>query len=274
MRLVVMGDFHYSRMENAEEVAVEARDRAYSIMLDSFLGTEGQVHISLGDLTHDGYPEEFRSILERTGGSGRHFIHVLGNHDTHSLPKAEITSITGQQRYSAIDTEEALLLFLDTTKEMNRSDWGGELDAEQLAWLQARLEESGEKPVLVFAHHPVYDTTAFSAFDMLSIHPDIGIQAVLRTKKGPGFYFCGHNHVNSIVKQDNWHYIQTAACLDVPAFRTVELEDGQFRTELVAVEAAELAGYIAAFNTKIEHFTPAPDACGEKADYTLQVNIG
>ncbi|MCR8634266.1 metallophosphoesterase family protein [Paenibacillus radicis (ex Xue et al. 2023)] len=273
MRLVLMGDFHYSRMEDGAEEMKEARDRAYSVMLDTFVNTDGQFHISLGDLTHDGFPEEFGYVFDRIEGGQCNFIHVLGNHDTHSIPKADILAITGQQRYRSIELDEAMLIFLDSTKEMNKSDWGGEIDEEQLEWLEARLVESGEKPVFVFAHHPVYDTTACSTMEKLSIHPDIDMKAVLNKKQGFGFYFCGHNHVNSIVRQDGWHYIQTAACLDIPAFRIVELEDDQVTTDLVTIDHANLTEYITSFNTKMKGFTPVLEARGEAVDCSLSVKI-
>ncbi|RAV17904.1 metallophosphoesterase family protein [Paenibacillus contaminans] len=269
MRFVLMGDFHYSRMENGTEEMLDARDNAYTVMLDAFLNMDADYHISLGDLTHEGYPEELGSVFQKIGAGGRSFIHVLGNHDAYSIPKAEILAITGQQRYRAIHTDEASLIFLDTTKEMNREDWGGEMDAEQLEWLQIQLDQSGEKPAFVFAHHPVYGTTARSTMEKLSIHPDIDMKAVLHRKKGPGFFFCGHNHVNSIVRQENWHYVQTAACLDIPAYRTVELENGKVKIGLVLLEEADLAEHIALFHTKMPGFAPTPEAHGEDSDRNL-----
>jgi len=273
MRLVVMGDFHYSRMEQGSDEMKAARDLAYEIMMNAFLETDGDIHISLGDLTHEGYPEEFQYVCNRVQESDRHFVHVLGNHDTYSIPKADILAITGQQRYSAIDTEEALLLFLDSTKEMNKSDWGGEMDEEQLQWLQAQLEQSGDKPVFVFAHHPVYGTTARSTMEKLSIHPDIDMNEALGAKQGSAFYFCGHNHENSIVRQNGWHFIQTAACLDIPAFRIVELKDGVVTIGLVTIDHTELTEHIACFNTNMPGFGPHSDARGMEKDWNLEVNL-
>ncbi|NHN34096.1 metallophosphoesterase family protein [Paenibacillus agricola] len=273
MRLVLMGDFHYSRMEYGSEEMLEARDQAYAIMLNSFLELDGQLHISIGDLTNRGVPEEFNYIFDRIGSSDRNFIHVLGNHDTYSIPKKDILAITGQHRYSSIETEDAVLIFLDSTKEMNLTDWGGEMDAEQLAWLQNQLEQSGEKPAFVFAHHPVYGTTTRSTMEKLSIHPDIDMKAVLHTKKGPGFYFCGHNHVNSIVQQDGWYYIQTAACLDIPAFRVIDLQEGLVTSQLLTIDHEELTGHINRFNTKMQGFTPVLGAHGEDTDWNIQVDI-
>lgn len=90
-------------------------------------------------------------------------------------------------------------------------------------------------------------TTARSMLEKLSVEPRLEIEAVLMRKQGPAFYFCGHNHIHSIVRRDNWHFIQTAACLDVPAFRIVELKDGRLDVRMHRLEEAELAGHIACF---------------------------
>jgi 3',5'-cyclic-AMP phosphodiesterase len=274
MRMILMGDFHYSRMENGTEEMFAAREKAYTIMLDKFVEMDADFHISLGDLTHEGDPEELSYVFNRIGASERRFIHVLGNHDAYSIPKNDILSITGQQRYQTIDTAEAMLIFLDTTKEMNRADWGGEMDKDQLEWLRFQLEKSGDKPVFVFAHHPVYGTTARSSLEKLSIEPEIGMKDVLKKKKGgPGFFFCGHNHVNSIVQQDGWHYIQTAACLDIPAFRVVELKDGKIKINHISIDDVTLADHIARFNTRMPGFEPTENAHGEEADRSLLVDM-
>lgn len=269
----MMGDFHYSHLGNAAKEVLEAQERAYAAMLQTFVEMEADFHISLGDLTHDGLPGELDYVFQRLKGTGRRFVHVLGNHDAHSMTKAEIMSLTAQQRYHAIHNEEATLIFLDTTKEMNPSDWGGELDAEQLAWLQTELVQAGTKPVMILAHHPVHGTTARSTLDRLSIDPKLDMKAVLHTAAGPGFYFCGHNHVNSIVKQENWHYIQTAACLDVPAFRIVDIRDGQVTIDLVSMDEAMLADDMALVKRSMSGFHPLEGARGSEADWSLVVDV-
>ncbi|WP_411502273.1 metallophosphoesterase family protein [Brevibacillus centrosporus] len=273
MRLMIMGDFHYSRMANGTEEMQAARDKAFSTMLGKFLEWDADLHISLGDLTHEGHPEELDFVFDSMESSGRPFIHVLGNHDTLSLPKTEILTITGQQRYHAIDMEEVMLLFIDTTKEMNEDDWGGEMDEEQLQWLQSQLETSGDKPVFIFAHHPVYATTARSTNEKGSIHPDINIKEVLKKKEGYGFYFCGHNHVNSIVQQDGWHYIQTAACLDLPAFRVVDLSEGKVKISHIPIDDSSLADQIATFHKGMPGFEPTEKPHGEETDRSLVVDV-
>ncbi|MED1953986.1 metallophosphoesterase family protein [Brevibacillus centrosporus] len=273
MRLMIMGDFHYSRMANSTEEMQAARDKAFSTMLGKFLEWDADLHISLGDLRHEGHPEELEFVFDSMESSGRPFIHVLGNHDTLSLPKTEILTITGQQQYHAIDMEEVMLLFIDTTKEMNEDDWGGEMDEEQLQWLQSQLETSGDKPVFIFAHHPVYATTARSTHEKGSIHPDINMKEVLKKKEGYGFYFCGHNHVNSIVQQEGWHYIQTAACLDIPAFRVVDLSEGKVKISHIPINDSSLADHIATFHKGMPGFEPTEKPHGEETDRSLVVEV-
>lgn len=273
MRLALLGDFHYSTMSHGTEEMKAARVRAYEHMLNAFLKEEADVHVSIGDLTHEGTDQELRSMFSMLAGSGRNFIHVLGNHDTYSMPKREISMLTGQERYRAMDTPHARLIFLDTTQEMNRTDWGGELDEEQLDWLKDQLADSREKQVLLFGHHPVFDTTARSTLDKLYIRPQEELKGILNSRPEGGIYFCGHNHLNSIVEQGKWHYVQTAACLDVPAYRVIEVHEGGVAITHRFIQDAGLNEDIQSFCYDLPGFGPVANALGEESDLTLSVHL-
>lgn len=272
MRLALLGDFHYSNMSHGTEEMKAARVRVYQQMLKAFLEEEADLHISIGDLTHEGTAEELQSIFAILSESGRSFIHVLGNHDTYSIPKRDIAVITDQERYRAIDTPHAKLLFLDTTQEMNHTDWGGELDEEQLLWLTRQLEGSQEKQVLLFGHHPVFDTTSRSTLDKLYIRPRDEMRSVLNRKLGGGIYFCGHNHMNSIVKQGDWHYVQTAACLDVPGYRVIEIQENVVTVSHRLIQIDGLIEDIQSFYHDMPGFGPSVDAIGKESDLVLTVH--
>ncbi|WP_218095327.1 metallophosphoesterase family protein [Paenibacillus solanacearum] len=273
MKLVVMGDFHYPRMVDASEELREAREQFFGGMLKAFLDIDADYHVSLGDFTNEGMNEELEYVFDRikANGTGRTFIHVLGNHDAYSIPKTEILAISGQQRYHRIETEEAVLVFIDTTKEMDRKDYGGEVDPEQAAWLDEVLRQSADKPVLLFAHHPIPNTTKLSDKPMLHIHPEYDIWPLMAKKSGRGYYFCGHNHMNSIVQKDHWHLVQTAACLDIPAFRLIEVSEGQVSVETIHIEDPKLLELAAHIGQNMKHFKPKAGALGEDADLTLTV---
>ena len=272
LKLIVMGDFHFPIMRDEDQELKKIRDAFFGSLLQQMLEAEADVHISLGDLTNEGCEEELKYIaseVRRLSCSTTPFIHVLGNHDTYSLPKKDILAITGQPRYHSMETPEALLLFLDTTKEMDFNNWGGEIDTEQMSWLEEQLANQLGKPVLVFAHHPVYNTTSRSSLDMLCVHPEHGLQAVLDKRKGPAYYFCGHNHQQSIIRISDWHYIQTAAVLDIPGYRVIEVSDGRLTVETVLIQDEETLRLARFIGNRMLYFRLFPEAAGTSADQAL-----
>ncbi|MBM7564999.1 metallophosphoesterase family protein [Paenibacillus sacheonensis] len=273
MRLVLMGDLHYHEIDAAIPGLPEARTAFYHTLLDHFMNTDADLHISLGDLTNFGSPSELREVSALLRREDRAFIHVLGNHDVYSQPREQVLAITGQQRYRSIDTDEAMLVFLDTAREMNTADWSGWMDDEQLHWLEERVEESGTKPLLVFGHHPVYQTTVRSEIDKGSIHPSIDMWRILNRKEGTGVYFNGHTHVNSIVARNNWTFVQIAACLDQPGFRIVELEGERLRISEVDMMDADMMAHAATMHLHISHFHPTPEARGQESDRRSDISV-
>ncbi|MDQ0116176.1 metallophosphoesterase family protein [Paenibacillus harenae] len=273
MKLVLMGDLHYHEIDKSIPGLQEARTAFYHTFLGRFLEMDAELHISLGDLTNFGSTLELEEVYELLRHEDRNFIHVLGNHDLYWQTRREVLEITGQQRYHAIDAEAAMLVFLDTAKEMDFEDWGGWLDDEQLHWLEEMVEASGTKPLLVFGHHPVYNTTARSEREKGSIHPSIDMWRILNRKKGIGVYFNGHTHVDSIVAQNNWTFVQLSACLDQHGFRIVELTEEEIRISAVDITDADVLENAPMLHQHMVHFTPNPNARGTDADRELVVSL-
>lgn len=273
MKLVLMGDLHYHEIDKSIPGLPEARTAFYHTLLGRFLDMDADLHISLGDLTNFGSTLELQEVYELLQREDRNFIHVLGNHDLYWQTRKEVLEITGQQRYHAIDTETAMLVFLDTAKEMDFEDWGGWLDDEQLEWLEGMVEASGTKPLLVFGHHPVHNTTARSEKEKGSIHPSIDMWRILNRKKGIGFYFNGHTHVDSIVAQNNWTFVQLSACLDQHGFRIVELTEEELRISAVDIIDADVLENAPLLHQNMVHFTHNPKARGTDADRELVVSL-
>lgn len=183
MKLVIMGDLHYHDVDPGIPGLLVARNLFYGNLLGRFLQTEGDLHISLGDLTNAGSATELREVSEMLRRKNRSFVHVLGNHDLYTRSKREVLEITGQQQYHMKDTGQCILVFLDTAREMDLVSGGGWLDEEQLGWLEAIVLASGTKPMIIFAHHPVHNTTIGSDRIKGSLHPDVPIWDVLKLKK-------------------------------------------------------------------------------------------
>ncbi|WP_135556664.1 metallophosphoesterase family protein [Paenibacillus cymbidii] len=274
MKLALLGDLHYPHLSE-DAVVVALRDSWFGGVLKTFLDVEADMHISLGDLTNEGRADELRDVYGAVDGHvpPRRFVQVLGNHDTLAMGKREWMARTGQARYFALERAEATLVFLDTAKEGRADDFGGELDAEQAEWLAGIVRESGEKPLLVFGHHPLVDTTTHSEQPMFGFHRDADPWPILCGKRGKGFYFCGHNHAHSIVKREQWHFIQTAACLDTVAVRTVELREGVLTVGLLTFDNERRRQEAAAIAAGMRLFTLKARACGTAADHRLTVQL-
>ncbi|GGD89578.1 hypothetical protein GCM10010911_55230 [Paenibacillus nasutitermitis] len=266
MRLVLMGDLHYHEIDAAIPGLAEARSVFYNTLLERFLDVEGDLHVSIGDLTNFGTSVELQEVYELLRRDERTFIHVLGNHDLYSQTREQVLAITGQRRYFAMDTESALLVFLDTAREMDLTDWGGWLDEEQLQWLEQMVEASGTKPLLVFGHHPVYKTTRRSEGEKSSIHPDIDMRRILNRKQGVGVYFNGHTHVDSIIVEGSWTFVQLSSCMDQHAFRIVELADQDIRISTMDIADAAVHDHAPILHQHMKHFRPTLEARGTDAD--------
>ncbi|NQX66213.1 metallophosphoesterase [Paenibacillus alba] len=265
MKIAMIGDLHYPSMVINRPEVVKARDAFFEHVLSAFLETEADYHISIGDLTNVGELAEFDYIFSKVKsyGSRVRFIHIMGNHDTYTHAKADVLAATGREPYGLIKTEEATIVMLDTAREIV-TDWSGFMEDEQLAWLETVVRDHSDKPMLVFAHHPIYGTTARSKEAMMSLHETVELRQILNKHTGIGFYFNGHNHTNSIVNECNWYFVQTAAMLDIPAFRLITVESGQVSVDLIRLEDESMLEWAYFLSRHMPYFEPFPSAEGDE----------
>ncbi|TVY01365.1 metallophosphoesterase family protein [Cohnella terricola] len=276
MKLAIIGDLHYpDELLSQAQSTKEARDAFYSYFLDRFLSIEADYYISIGDLAHLGEFSEFKYVLNQLQDRQLQdrFLHALGNHDTFTYSKTDILTLTRQPRFTLIEQPDAFLLVLDTAREI-REDWSGTMDDEQLVWLSEQLDRPANKPLLVFAHHPPHGTTARSTETMMSLDPTLDIWPILKRWKGFGFYFNGHNHVHSIVRREQWHFIQTAAVPDAPAVRVVCVEDGELRMETIDLSNTETTEWASLFTADMYDYEILPEANGDSTSASLRVELG
>lgn len=226
LRIALIGDLHYSGMLNRPADAAAVRDMFYTGLLHNFFMEDADLHISLGDVTHMGNPEEWEGI-ERIVEKypGRTFRFVLGNHDVLDQSKHVTLEQLELPRYFVEETRDCRLIYLDTTRDMSPDNWGGLVDDEQLSWLET-LEQQEDKPTLVFAHHPIHNTTTKSELPMMNVENSREVVAQLDKITSQVIYFNGHNHIQSIAKHQalaHWDFVQTASALSSPCFRVVEV---------------------------------------------------
>ncbi len=254
MRFVVLGDLHYSIYPDAANCAL--REEFFDRLFTSVAKQQPDVVIAIGDTTDNGYSEEFEGLHRAARRNKLEFVTVNGNHDVLEMSKPEISRYTGNRfPYFALyfnpltglsdvtDHEAARFLIIDTPKERSPKDHGGYVGPEQLAWLENQIAESEDKPLFIFGHHPLTHATRWSSFPMLSINNSKEVKRLLAQKRqGAAFYFCGHNHANSIDRRGNWNYIQTAAPLRSGDYRVIDFTSEEVRLQTITFEGGRELG--------------------------------
>lgn len=268
MKITVMGDLHYVQDKSYKdgrllsEKFTEARDLFFNQYLKNFFAVDSDYYVSIGDLTNMGTTEELTGVYEKINSYDKHFIHTLGNHDLYSQTREDVLSLIKQSVNYSIDLEQVKLIFWETARVMDREVYSGYVTGEQLEWLERELKEAGEKTVILFGHHPIYDTTFRSNYKNLFIESEIEIFSILKKKKGNGIYVCGHNHYDSIVQKENWAFVQIAAALDAPNARIFNItEDKVTISDQIILDDTygEKALYLA---QQMDHFNPIWDGKG------------
>ncbi|MCJ8008193.1 metallophosphoesterase family protein [Lederbergia wuyishanensis] len=237
MRIALLGDLHYPDVDSNKKELSAAVDHFFEQYLREFFSIEADFYVSIGDLTHLGLESEFLTIYNYIKQYDINFRAVLGNHDVLSLSKEEICSLIQQPSYDWIETQSALLLFLDTTKEFELHGWG--LDQKQWQWLEEQIVRSREKPLFIFAHHPVPETTAFSpnSADLVSFQD---IRPLLKKREGLVIYFNGHTHIQDYHRENCHHYIQAGAPICNMEVLLIELNGNEVDVKKVDVRNKEL----------------------------------
>ncbi|WP_341201834.1 metallophosphoesterase [Planomicrobium okeanokoites] len=273
MKIAVIGDLHYPTVK--EEYALSQRERQdfYESFMAHFFSVPADLYVSIGDLTNFGTQDELEGIYAIIDQHQKPFVHVLGNHDVYAMPREEVLKITKQDRFHSLSTESAVLAFLDTAQEQNYEDWGGTIDLEQQFWLADVVADSGNRPLLVFGHHPVYGTTKNSSKEKRSISPDIPIWDLLNNKQNAGLYVNGHNHFNSIAAREQWTFLQIAAVLDEQAVRVIDISEAMISIDYVPFVDPNLRQQARNIGNAIDHFSLNTHRLGSEADVKYAIPL-
>lgn len=273
MKIAVIGDLHYPTVKDEYALSKRERQLFYESFMAHFFSIPADLYVSIGDLTNFGTQDELEEIYAIIDQHHKPFVHVLGNHDVYAMSRDEVLDITHQERYHSLSTEGAVLAFLDTAKEQDYEDWGGTLDLPQQKWLADVVEKSGDLPLIVFGHHPVYGTTKNSSLEKRSISPDIPMWDLLNKKRNAGLYVNGHNHFNSIAARDQWTFLQIAAVLDEQAVRVIEFSEAMISIDYVPFADPELRQRARTIGTAIDHFNLNPHPLGTQADVKYAIPL-
>lgn len=221
------------RLENGEAVGTEVvrNSNNYAAALNDIKtvsGADSDVFI-VGDVTESGREEEWTLVDKITAENGFEdgVYYMLGNHDYYGVydrgdwqkgtdfatavsPFTDWVADKAAALGGAMavgggglwyDVEVNGVHHISLNTEASDGDWVcAHLSAEQLAWLEERLEAIKGEPVFVYLHQPLTDTTSGTlpgeGWDHVKID---GVRSADRLKEILGkypnaFFVSGHNH--------------------------------------------------------------------------------
>lgn len=275
LRIALIGDLHYPGMLNNTAGDITVRETFYTELLHSFFMEDADLHISVGDVTHQGSSEEWKGIERMIQKyPGRTFRFVLGNHDVLAQSKNVTLEQLELPRYFVEETRDCRFVYLDTTRDMSPDNWGGFVDDEQLGWLQT-LEKQEDKPTLVFAHHPIHNTTAKSELPMMNVENSRDVVEQLEKIASQVIYFNGHNHIQSIAKHptlEHWDFVQTASALSAPCFRIIEVTPTSVAVTTKHLATPTFQKRAAAVREIVSDYWHDETACGGHGDQSIIID--
>lgn len=148
-----------------------------------------------GDLANDGAPEAYAALRPALARLPMPVHAIPGNHDDRDAMLAidGVAEIGTAEPYRqhATDLEDLRLVALDSLVPGRAH---GEICAERLAWLEAELEGTGDRPVLIMMHHPPGET-GIGFMDKIGLAKNPELESLVRRhSRRIVRMVCGHIH--------------------------------------------------------------------------------
>lgn len=150
--------------------------------------------ILTGDLAHRGQPEAYRALRRELDKLVIPYHLLVGNHDDRAnfraaFPEAPLDA-NGFVQFTFEMGEGVLGICLDTHEP--GKPWGS-FCADRAAWLRDALAAAGERPVIVFMHHPPFKVRLKRMDDISLVEPAAFVAAVAGRRNIRHLFF-GHLH--------------------------------------------------------------------------------
>ncbi|MEO7152554.1 MAG: phosphodiesterase [Burkholderiaceae bacterium] len=172
----------------------------FRAMVDAVLALKQRPHavVISGDLTDFGRAAEYDSLRAQVApleAAGLPVYLMPGNHDSREAMRRAFPTHAylgdGPVVQFTVEVGPLRLLALDTVLP-GRSE--GALDAARLAWLEAELDASAGRPVVIAMHHPPFQTLIghMDKIGLLAGAPEL--EAIVARHPNVERVICGHLH--------------------------------------------------------------------------------
>jgi 3',5'-cyclic-AMP phosphodiesterase len=173
------------------------------------LSPRPDVALLTGDLVDSVEPAGYQTLRETLAPLPMPLYAIPGNHDDRGLLREAFAPdgylpADGTFLHYTVERYPLRLIGLDTHR---LGEVGGELCAERLAWLAARLEEAPQRPTLIFMHHPPFPTGLL--LDRYGFPGSAELGALIERHPQVLRIVAGHFHRPI---QALWHGVQASTC--------------------------------------------------------------
>jgi Icc protein len=147
-----------------------------------------------GDLADTPAEEEYDHLRGLLAPLTIPFVAIPGNHDDRAMMRKALPEQPYAKPSGALNLRRSVgeldIVLIDSS--VPGAPYG-ELDAETLAWLDATLAASTDRPALLFLHHPPF-TTGIGHMDVQNLRNADALAAVLRRHARARLVAAGHVH--------------------------------------------------------------------------------
>lgn len=191
MRFIQLTDLHLTDPAGSEDARQHAEFIAKGLRAAGERFGDAVCCVITGDLTDQGEEVAYRFLDEQLAALPFPVLTLLGNHDDRAT---YLRVFGGGDEHGFVQNtfgdETVRLITLDT--HLPGSD-AGRLCEARLDWLRARLAEAGDRPVLLFMHHPPCDI-GVSSLDAIRLENSEQFHEVIRDFPLVRHIFFGHVH--------------------------------------------------------------------------------
>src|SRR6185503_16476005 len=188
---------------------------------------EPDVVICSGDLTNEGYRQEYKNWVAYAERIHAPMYTVPGNHDARNVGYLHFEELVGPTHWSA-DVKGVRLVGVDSSEpDINE----GQVGRERYTWIHERFEVPADLKVFVLHHHllPIPGTgrersTVMDAGDLLEVLVRSGVNVVL----------AGHKHVPYVWRLEDMYLASAGTCSSLrvrghtkPCYNVLEIDAGE-----------------------------------------------
>lgn len=197
-----------------------------------------------GDLVQLRNPGAYRILREELASLSIPVRLLAGNHDDREA-LLDVFPEAGDGGFvlRGENIGGARLVYVDT--KASDGSHCGELCTERIGWLSGQVDLAGERPLLLFLHHPPFEI-GVPALDRLRLLNSDALAELLESRTAPTHLFCGHLH-RGVSGTWRGHAIQVLKSTHVqfeldmkgerlvrsaepPAYAVIEIRDGDVVT--------------------------------------------